>query len=223
MAWYNSIFGFFSEKVVYRTGSQFNPILEVVESGNHLQLDTPHVNYSFGELHRSFQQLFRKMDIVKVDPKSVLILGFGAGSIASILQNEYKLSCTITGVEIDPEVIALGRRFFETYAFIDLTIKEVDAFLYMEKNHGKFDLVVVDLYLDMEVPLQAETLDFAVKLKDALTKNGQLVFNKFVYNNATGQSADQLSKLLYEIFGNVNIYKTGHDRMNRMIVCKNAV
>lgn len=221
MAWYKSIFALFSEKIVYRTGSQFNPILEIVENGSHLQLDTPHVNYSFGGLHRAFQELFRKMDIMKANPKSVLILGFGAGSIASILQKDYKLKCTITGVEIDKEVITLGQRFFETNFYIDLTIIEEDAFLYMEKNRYKFELVVVDLYLDMEVPVQAETTDFAVQLKDALIEDGQLVFNKFVYNDATGKSADLLSKILNEIFGNVKTYKTGHNRMNRMFVCKN--
>jgi len=222
MAWCKFIFGLFNEKIVYRTGSQFNPTLEVVETGSHLQLDTAHVNYSFGGLHRAFQQLFRKMEIVKANPESVLILGFGAGSIASILQNEYKLNCTITGIEIDQEVIALGLRFFETNAFADLTIREEDAFLYMGKNRDKFDLVVVDLYLDMEVPVQAETQDFAVQLKNALNNNGQLVFNKYVYNDATKQSADQLGKILNEIFGNVKVYKTGHNLMNRMIVCKNG-
>lgn len=222
MPWYKSILGLFSEKVIYRTGSQFNPILEVVATGSHLQLDTPHVNYSFGGLHRAFQQLFKKMDIKRANPKSVLILGFGAGSIASILQHEYKLRCTITGVEIDPEVIALGRRFFKTNSFADLTIIEEDAFPYIGKNQDKFDLVVVDLYLDMEVPVQAETRDFAIQLKEAITKNGKLVFNKYIYNDSTGQSADQLNNILNEIFGNVKTYQTGHNRMNRMFVCKNS-
>jgi spermidine synthase len=222
MTWYKSIFGLLGEKVVYRTGSQFNPILEVIRNGNHLKLDTLHMNYSFGELHKSFQQLFIKMDIGKADPGSVLILGFGAGSIASILQNEYKLNCTITGIEIDPEVIALGSRFFETNTLSRLTLLEEDAFRFMERNHAKFDLVVVDLYVDMDVPGQAEKQDFILRLRDALTTDGQLVFNKFVYDIVSGKAADKLSIMLKGIFGSVTLYKTGHDHMNSMFVCKNT-
>ena len=220
MGWFKSIIGFFGEKVVFRTGSQFNPILEVVENSSHLQLDTAHVNYSFGELHKSFQELFGKIEIADVDPKSVLILGFGSGSIASILQNEYKLNCKITGVEIDPEIIALGHRFFGTGAYANLTILNVDAFLFMQKNQDKYDLVVVDLYLDMEVPAQAETPEFAFQLKNALSGNGQLVFNKYIYNEGSGQSAAALRKTLNEIFADIKTYKTGHDQMNNMFVCR---
>ena len=220
MTWLNSLSALFSEKVVYRSSSKFNPVLEVISRGNHLQLDTLHVNYSFGELHKSFQQLFTKMDMGKARPENVLILGFGAGSVASILLHEYKLNCTITGVEIDPEMITLGRRFFAMDALAGLTIIEENAFLYMKTNRDKFDLVIVDLYLDMDVPVQAETQEFALRLKDALTADGQLVFNKFVYDDATGEGAVLLGDMLKEVFGQVKLYQTGHHQMTRMFVCK---
>jgi spermidine synthase len=219
MGWFNSIFSLFGERVVYRSSSQFNPTLEVVENGGHLRLDASHVNYSFGGLHKAFQQLFIKLDISKTAPGSLLILGFGAGSIASIIQNEYELNCSITGVEIDPEVIALGRRFFGTGDFSDLTIVEDDAFLFMEKNTAKFDLVVVDLYLDLDVPAAAETHEFATQLRNALSENGRLVFNKYVYDKISMLSAGELRKSLNNTFGNVNTYKTGHNKMNNMFVC----
>lgn len=219
MGWLKSIFGLFGEKVVYRTSSKFNPTLEVVKNGGHLKLDTSHVNYSYGGLHSAFQELFLKTGILNVNPKNVLILGFGAGSIASILQNEYKLKCNITGVEIDPEVIALGRRFFGIRNFSDLSIIEEDAFLFMEKNLSKFDLVIVDLYLDMLVPAQAETPEFAIQLKNSLSEDGQLVFNKYVYDESSRKSSDDLHQTLNKIFSDVKIYKTGHNQMNNMFVC----
>ena len=221
MGWFKSIIGLYSEKVVFRTGSQFNPVLEVVENKNRLQLDTSHVNYSFGGLHKAFQELFIEMNLAEPGPKKVLILGFGAGSIASILQIEYKFNCSVTGIEIDPEVIALGRRFFRLDLLPDATVIEEDAFVYMEQNRDKFDLVVVDLYLDMEVPIRAETHEFAAQLRNALSEYGQLVFNKYVYNKTSGQSAEELRKTLNKTFGNVKIYKTGHNQMNLMIVCEN--
>jgi spermidine synthase len=209
-----------THKVVYRTSSKFNPVLEVVRSGNKLILDAKSVNYSHGGLHRSFRQVFRKIRIDKLSVNNVLILGFGAGSVASILQHEYGFDCRITGVEIDPEVLKIGRQYFALDSYSKLILIEDDAFHFIKNNRDKFDLIVVDLYIDKDVPAIAESDEFALSVKNALKLQGLMIFNKWVYDSASSESALQLLKSLNKIFTDLHIYRTGHNRMNRMIVCR---
>jgi spermidine synthase len=219
MSWYTCIVDSFSEKVVYRTGTHYNSTLEVVRSGTHLILDAKSVNYSFGGLHSAFRQLFRKIRLHKLNLGNVLILGFGAGSVASILQHEYRIGCRITGVEIDPEVIKIGKEYFNLDSLSNLEVIEQDANSFMVANTDIFDLVVVDLYIDKDVPVQAETSEFALLLRKSLKLNGLLIFNKWVYNIDTRKSAERLENMLISIFTDLKIYRTGHGRMNWMMVC----
>lgn len=220
MRWLKWLIDYFTVRVIFRTSSPINSTLEVVRSGNKLILDAKSVNYSYGGLHQAFRQLFRKIRIEKLNVGNILILGFGAGSVASILQKEYRIDCKITGVEIDPEVIKIGKEYFYLNSFRNLNLIEVDAFNFMEKNTETFDLVVVDLFIDKDVPIKAETSEFNNFIKKALMPNGHLIFNKWVYDAASEESADNLGKVLKDTFGNLKIYRTGHDRMNRMLVCR---
>jgi spermidine synthase len=219
MSWLTWIVDSFTEKVIYRTSSPFNSTLEVVRLGNKLILDAKSVNYSYGGLHRAFRQLFRKIRIENLNIEEVLILGFGVGSVASILQKEHKIDCKIAGVEIDPEVIRIGKEYFNFNSFSNLDLIVKDAFQFMENNTKTFDVVVIDLYIDKDVPLQAETIEFANSIKRVLTAKGHLIFNKWVYDDTSKNSAERLENILSQTFNNLTIYKTGHDRMNRMMVC----
>jgi spermidine synthase len=219
MSWLTWISDSISERIIYRTSSPLNSILQVVLSGNKLILDAKNVNYSYGGLHRAFRQLFRKIKIENWSIESVLILGFGVGSVASILQNEYEIDCKITGVEFDPEVIKIGKEYFNLNSFRDLDLIQDDAFHFIEMNTKIFDLVVVDLYIDKDVPVRAETNEFANSIKKALRPKGLLIFNKWVYDTASEESAVNLGKVLKDTFDDLKIYRTGHDRMNRMMVC----
>ncbi|MBE9480460.1 MAG: hypothetical protein IMY69_02060, partial [Bacteroidetes bacterium] len=81
---------FFDDKTIEKTSSQINPYLEIKKEKGKYILNSKNVNYSYGGLHKAFQKIFRKINLKEEKIKNVLILGFGAGSIASILLDEYK-------------------------------------------------------------------------------------------------------------------------------------
>jgi hypothetical protein len=76
-------------KVEERKGA-VAPRLEVYLSNGKYVLDSARVNYSFGGLHAVFRKAFSRFNIRKRDIISALILGFGTGSVATILCDEYK-------------------------------------------------------------------------------------------------------------------------------------
>ena len=59
---------------------------------NKIRVDTKKVNYSFGSLHRVFENALKKINPFEKFPiQNILILGFGAGSIYEILRKQIDL------------------------------------------------------------------------------------------------------------------------------------
>ena len=68
------------------------PRLQIHLSDGEYTLDSTHVNYSFGGLHLVFRKAFARFNIRQTEIADALVLGFGTGSVASILFDGKKTS-----------------------------------------------------------------------------------------------------------------------------------
>jgi spermidine synthase len=182
--------------------------LEINRRNGHLVLDAPHVNYSFGNLHRVFQHAFQveALDVSRL--KEVLILGFGAGSVAHILQNELGCKAKITGVDIDKGVIDLAEKYFDLKALKHLDIQISDAFEFVKTAESVYDLVVVDLFLDHWIPEQFDTPRFMEHLKRIMLPGGMVFFNRLAYSHRDKQRTRLFEDLFREYFSEVSLTQT---------------
>ena len=128
------------------------PRLEIYLSNGRYILDSARVNYSFGRLHAVFRKAFSRFNIRERDISNTLILGFGTGSVASILCDEYKKDVHLTGVQKDPEVIDLAKKYFHIDRNKNLLLHIEDAGDFVENCGKKFDLVVGDIFVGADVP-----------------------------------------------------------------------
>jgi spermidine synthase len=88
---------------------------------------------------------------------SVLVLGLGCGSVVEIIKNKWP-GAKITGVEIDPEMIKIGKKYFGLEKAINLKIILGDITKTLRFGRRKFDMVIVDAYLgDLRVSLRDYT------------------------------------------------------------------
>lgn len=186
-------------RVVETTHSEINSCLEVTYMNGKYMLNSLQANYSYGMLQKVFDSVFKKIKIQKYPVKDVLILGFGVGSVASLLQEKYKINCNITGVEKDDQVISLGHKYFNLQRFINTEIICADAYDFVMGNKKNFDLIIVDVYIDNLVPENIENEKFLTQLKSSLNDKGMIIFNKMIFDKETERS----SKKLYETFGKV--------------------
>jgi SAM-dependent methyltransferase len=84
--------------------------------------------------------------------RRVLLLGLGGGSVARIVR-ELAPSARITGVEIDPEVVALARRHLGLDAVgVDVVLS--DAAAYLARCRTRFDAVIEDVFVGGEATLR---------------------------------------------------------------------
>jgi spermidine synthase len=137
------------------------------------------------------------------------------------MQEEMGMSCNFTAVEIDPEVIRLGRAYFNIDRYDRLQLIEADAATFMRENNHRFDLIIVDVYIDFEVPESCETANFVNDLHRSLNPGGMILFNKLVYNFDAKVSARELMAKFNALDGDASMIKVKENLVNRIIVFEN--
>lgn len=78
-------------------------------------------------------------------PRSILILGLGGGTVSRQLRH-LAPEASITGIEIDPEVLRLARRYMDL-DHQGLEVIEGDAYAFLRETERRFDVIVDDVYL----------------------------------------------------------------------------
>jgi spermidine synthase len=175
--------------------SELNGEMEVWLSRGKYILDSAHTNYSFGSLHKLFQMIFLDVDPSTKSMKQVLLLGLGAGSVVSILKKELKMGSAITAVEHDPVVIDLGKEFFNLNQLNGTKIVQKDAYDFVMKTRDCYDMVIIDLFRDEDVPEKFAEPEFLEKTVEIMNPKGVLIYN-FIVKNQT-QKARQTRALWY--------------------------
>ena len=184
--------------------STWNPVLEILLSNGKYLLNSANANYSYGSLHSLFEKTFRKLKLDWTTINNVLILGYGAGSIASII-GKYKHNCIIDGVEIDSKVTELGKKYFNTHLLKNVTIHCANASAFIVDCQKKYDLIIIDVYRDINVPKEMEAEQFLIDVKNTMNTGGMVIFNKFVSTKISKDQIPKLKKLYEKIFDNLKI------------------
>ena len=147
---------------------------------------------------------------------SILILGLGCGTAAKVFSQKWP-KAEIIGVEIDSEIIRLGKKYFGLDKIPNLKIVCGDAIDWVKKNaKGTFDLVIVDLYLGEKIPQESESLNFLRNLRNLLNKNGMVIFNRIFWNGHKKEAKLFVQKT-EKVFKEVKLIRTV---ANLLVVCK---
>ena len=162
--------------------SEHNPFLNIVLRNGQYQLCTANAIYSYGDLYDNFSKAFKQIDLDKLPIKNVLILGFGLGSIPLMLEKMFHKKYYYTAVEIDPEVLRLANTYVVPEIESGIEFQILDAHTYAVFCEEKFDMICMDVFLDDAVPTELEQDDFLNNLKDMLSENGVLLFNKLAFH-----------------------------------------
>jgi spermidine synthase len=106
----------------------------------------------------------------------VAILGNAGGTTARALGIYYP-DAEVDGVELDPAVSRVGRRFFGMDDNPRLTVHDVDARPFLRASDERYDLIVVDAYRQPYVPFYLATREFFRLVRERLTPGGIVALN----------------------------------------------
>lgn len=189
--------------------------LEVVLYQNRLMLNTAKANYSFGNLQTAFARLFREYRLPWLEIKRVLVLGFGAGGVSQLI-HKYSPHSSQVGVEGSKEVLGLYNICFKLLPYV--RVVEAEAYQYVRSETERYDLVIVDLYNDLDVPDEFQSQDFISMLYNLLESNGVVIFNKVVSNDKQKLEFQELLLTFSGYFRSVEVNE--QMGLNRFIVAK---
>ena len=119
------------------------------------------------------------------------------GSIDSLIGDQID----ITGVEIDPDILAVGHRYFH---LDDARAHEVvaDARYWLDTQAGHYDVIVLDAYRQPYIPFHLTTREFFQQLKAHLNPGGVIAVN--VGRTATDyRLVDALASTMAAVFPSV--------------------
>lgn len=108
--------------------------------------------------------------------RKVLVLGNAGGTTARALAALYP-GVEIEGVELDPKVTHVARRFFALDAIPRLHVTTGDARAYLRTTSKRFDMIAIDTYRQPYIPFQVTTREFFALVRSHLTPGGVVALN----------------------------------------------
>lgn len=118
--------------------------------------------------------LFAAGGVSETRPR-MAVVGLAAGTVAKQYTQVYGPT-PIDGVEIDPGIVDVGRRYFAMNE-PNLRITIADGRTFMRFSHDQFDVVFVDAYKPPYIPFQLTTVEFFQEARAHMSANGVIALN----------------------------------------------
>ncbi len=112
----------------------------------------------------------------KDDADSLLIIGLGAGTVSKQFTAVYGGDVLIDGVELDPKVVELGRRYFDMNE-PNLNAIAADGRTYLQHSENRYDVIAADAYRQPYIPFHLTTREFFEDARDHLKPDGVFALN----------------------------------------------
>ena len=108
---------------------------------------------------------------------NMLIIGLAAGTVSELVTDIYG-PVPITGVELDPQIIAVGQAYFNmTQPNLTPVAADGRAWLAQQPPGAQWDVIAVDAYRPPYIPFHLTTVEFFQLVRAHLTPDGVLAIN----------------------------------------------
>jgi spermidine synthase len=150
-------------------------------------------------------------------PRSVAILGSAAGTTARAY-GHYFPSTRIDAVELDGELTAIGRRYFDLRGPRLHTIT-ADARPFLRHTKSRYDAIFVDAYRQPYIPFYLTTHEFFRLCRERLAADGVVIVN-VGHPSGDDRVEQSVSATLRSVFPTV--LRDPFDRTNSLVIASSA-
>jgi spermidine synthase len=109
-------------------------------------------------------------------PRTMLVIGNAGGTTARAFGELYP-DVRIDGVEIDPKVTEVGRRYFGLDDNPRLHVITADGRPYLASTDKRYDIIAIDAYHQPYIPFYLATEEFFELVRDHLNPGGAVALN----------------------------------------------
>jgi spermidine synthase len=171
------------KSALFQTESEYQYIRVVSdgEGGRNLELNEGVVSHSAWRpdtvLTGRYWDLFLLLPpLLEPPPRDMLVIGNAGGTIGRAYGRFYP-GTAIDGVELDPELNTVARRWFGAGDNPRMRLIASDGRPFLERTHERYDLIVVDAYRQPYVPFYLATSEFFRLARDHLRPGGAIALN----------------------------------------------
>jgi len=157
-----------------------------------------------------WKEAFRAFGISSLEWQKVLVLGVGGGTVMELLHGQFP-KAHITGVDIDPVIIDIAKKYFLTgnLGYVDFAV--ADAKEYVVKNTSKFDCLIIDIFIGNAVPEFVKTMSFITSCKQRLSQNGVVCIN-YLQDREYKEKSKEFHQVLRSMFPKVCDFRKANNR-----------
>jgi spermidine synthase len=136
------------------------------------------------------------------EPKRVLVVGLGAGSIPGFLHKHYPKT-RIDAVEIDPVVVEVARQFFGFSEDETLKAYVQDGRQFIEERPNVYDIIFLDAFGSESIPYHLATREFLEAVRRAITAQGVVLAD--VWGPGSNRLYHSMVRTYQEVFDELHI------------------
>jgi len=138
------------------------------------------------------------------DPRRVLVVGLGGGSIPMFLRKHYP-KATIDVVDIDPEVVQVAKKFFGFREDSRMRVHTADGRRFIEQCRQRYDIIFLDAFGTDSIPQHLATVEFLRSVRRALTPRGLVASN--VWSRLRNRQYDAMVRTYQEAFSELYVIR----------------
>lgn len=168
-----------------------------VQSGRYIRSLWKHAFKAFGIFNR-------------LKWNNVLVLGMGGGTVIELLHSQFP-NALITGVDIDPVIIDIAKKYFLTGDRTYLQLVTADARTYVQKSRLRYDCIIIDIFTGNAIPEFVNTASFITHCKERLSAGGAICIN-YLQDREYGKKSNEFYQVLRSIFSKACDFRIANNR-----------
>jgi len=181
---------------------------------NQLMLCTPTAIYSYGTRYYPFAKPFEFLKSELMQVHRFLMLGTALGSGLKILQDQYACYPESTLVDINETLLNWSKEYMDLNKRNNVQWICSEASFFVEHCNETYDLIGLDIFIDMSVPHFVKSEAFLRQIKQLLNPEGYLIFN-LMFNSQNEHLI--MVERLHAVFNSA--FEIPHDR-NTFYICR---
>jgi spermidine synthase len=199
------------EDAIFETESAYNYI-QVVERDGWRELYLNEGQGVHSVYHPTQERMWGTWDYFVIAPffnpppftpdqiRSMAMIGLAGGTVPK-RYTAFFGPIPIDGVELDPEIVSVGRTYFEMHE-PNLDVHVADGRAFLARSHRRYTVVAIDAYRLPYIPWHLTTVEFFQTVRDHLTEDGVAAIN--VGHTADYQLVETMVATLGQVFPSIH-------------------
>jgi spermidine synthase len=156
-------------------------------------------------------------------PRRAMLIGLGGGTVPARYVEDYP-GVVMDAVEIDPEVVAVAKRFFGVEESDRLLLTARDGRLHLRLNTTPQDIILTDAYLIDTIPFHLATREFFQLARARLAPGGVVTSNIIgALDGPSSRLFRAIYKTIREVFPTVYVFPVDFGRYGSTQSLRNII